>query len=136
MLNVFDRFTGAGDRNWSAELLKLYGDLQHEADQRRKAEEAKRVAGTSPSLALVRYVGTYSDPLFGEVVVGIDSGKLRVRYGTAYSGPLEHWHYDTFRAAWDAAWRGTALVTFVLDANGRPATLRAFGGSFRRPAEQ
>lgn len=135
MLDVFDRYTGAGGRDWSAELLKLYGDMQHEADERRKAEEAKRVTGTSPSLPLDRYAGTYADPLFGEVIVSIESGKLRVRRGTAYAGPLEHWNYDTFRARWDAAWRGTALMTFAVDANGRPATLRAFGGTFRRAPE-
>jgi CubicO group peptidase (beta-lactamase class C family) len=136
MLDVFDRYTGGSGRNWSAELLKLYGDMQREADQRRQAEAARRVTGTSPSLALDRYAGTYSDPLFGEIVVSSDSGTLRLRYGTAYSGPLEHWHYDTFRATWDAAWRGTALVTFQLDAGGRPATARVLGGTFRRAAEQ
>ena len=135
MLNVFDRFTGAGDRDWSAELMKLYGDLQNEADERRKAEEAKRVTGTSPSLALDRYAGTYTDALFGDVVISLDGGKLRARYGTAYSGVLEHWNYDTFRATWDAAWRGTALLTFGLDANGQPATVRGFGGTFRRKTD-
>ena len=34
-------------------------------------------------------------------------------YGTAYVGTLEHWHYDTFQARWNAAWRGTSLVNFV-----------------------
>jgi CubicO group peptidase (beta-lactamase class C family) len=135
MLNVFDRFTGVSERNWSAELLKLYGDMEHEADQRRKAEAAKRVAGTSPSLVLDRYAGRYTDPLFGDVIVGLEGGTLRLRYGTAYTGPLEHWHYDTFRATWEAPWRGTALVTFGLDANGRPATLRVLGGTFRRTTE-
>ena len=42
----------------------------------------------------------------------------------AFVGTLEHWHYDTFRATWDAAWRGTELVTFVLDADGQPAASR------------
>ena len=132
MLNVFDRFTGAGERDWSSELLKFYGDLEKEGDERRKTEEAKRVIGTSPSLALDRYAATYSDPLFGEIVVSVDGGTLRARYGTAYTGVLEHWHFDSFRARWDAAWRGTALVTFVLDASGQPTTVRAFGGTFRR----
>jgi CubicO group peptidase (beta-lactamase class C family) len=135
MLNVFDRFTGHADRDWSAELLTLYGNLQKEADERRRKEEGRRVAGTSPSLPLAQYAGTYSDPLYGDVVVSVDSKGLRARYGTAYNGALEHWNYDTFRAAWDARWRGTALITFVLDANGEPTTLQAMGARFRRKEE-
>jgi CubicO group peptidase (beta-lactamase class C family) len=135
MLNVFDRFTGAGERDWSADLLKLYADLQAEADAKRKAEEGKRVAGTSPTLPLARYAGTYSDPLHGNALVTIADGRLRVRYGSALDGRLEHWHYDTFRAKWDAEWRGTALVTFSLDENGEPAVLDALGARFmRQPA--
>jgi len=135
MLNVFDRFTGAGERDWSVELQKLYGDLQRESDERRRKEESRRVAGTNPSLPPARYAGIYSDPLHGDVVVTEEAGRLRARYGTAYVGTLEHWNYDTFRARWDAAWRGTALVTFTLDSGGEPATLQALGARFRRKAE-
>jgi len=135
MLNVFDRYIGGASRDWSAELLTLYTGLQKEADERRATEESRRVAGTSPSLPLARYAGTYSDPLYGDVVVSLDAGRLRAQYGTAYSGALEHWNYDTFRANWDAWWRGSALVTFVLDATGSPATLQALGGHFDRKDE-
>ena len=135
MLNVFDRYTGGGSRDWSAELLGLYAGLQKDADDRRAKEEGRRVTGTSPSLALERYAGTYSDPLYGDVVVSLEGGRLRAQYGTAYAGALEHWNYDTFRAKWDARWRGTALVTFVLDTNGQPATLQALGARFRRKDE-
>ena len=136
MLNVFDRAVGAATRDWSAELLALYGDLQKQAEDARKKEEGRRVMGTSPSLALGRYAGTYTDPLYGDVVVTVEQGRLHARYGTAFSGALEHWHYDTFRAKWDAAWRGTTLVTFALDPRGRPNTLEAMGARFTRKAEE
>ena len=132
MLNVFDRHTGAGERDWSAELLKLYAELESEAEAQRRKQESRRVAGTSPSLPLARYAGTYADPLYGEVAVTLDGNRLRARYGTAYAGTLEHWNYDTFRARWDAAWRGTALLTFVVNASGEPATLEAMGLRFTR----
>jgi CubicO group peptidase (beta-lactamase class C family) len=135
MLNVFDRLTGAGERDWSAELLALYGTLQKEAEEKRLKEEGRRVLGTSPSLALDRYVGTYTDPLHGDVVVTSDAGGLRAQYGGAFAGPLEHWHYDTFRAKWDAAWRGTALLTFVLDAGGQVSRLETMGARFARRPE-
>ena len=41
---------------------------------------------------------------------------------------------NTFRATWDAAWRGKAAITFVLDGDGKPARLETMGASFaRRP---
>jgi CubicO group peptidase (beta-lactamase class C family) len=135
MLNVFDRFIGGDGRDWSADLLKLYGDLQAKADEDRRKAESERVAGTSPSLALGRYAGTYSDPLYGDIVVTLDGDRLRARYGTAFVGPLEHWNYDTFRGRWNAAWRGTELLTFVLDAKGEPTTLKATGATFTRKTE-
>jgi len=135
MLNVFDRFNGGSARDWNADLLKLYGDLQKQAEEERKKEESRRVAGTSPSLALGKYAGTYTDPLYGDVLVTLENGHLRARYGTAFDGPLEHWNYDTFRAKWAAEWRGTSLLTFVLDAHGEPTTLQAMGARFaqRKP---
>ena len=136
MLNVFDRFIGppstAASRDWSAELLKLYADLQAQADERRKMQQGSRVTGTSPTLPLARYAGTYSHPLRGDIVVTLDGDRLLARYGTAYAGALEHWHYDTFRAKWEAGWRGTALMTFGLDENGRPGRLEALGARFSR----
>jgi hypothetical protein len=136
MLDVFDRFTGAPARDWSADLLALYGDLQKEADERRRKEESRRVAGTSPALPLERYAGTYDNPLHGDVIVTHEGGRLRARYGTAFNGALEHWHYDTFRAKWDAAWRGTALLTFAIDADGRPSGLKALGATFTRRQDE
>ncbi len=140
MLNVFDRYgasAGASHRDWSAELLALYGGLQKEADERQQKLERRRVTGTSPTLPLARYAGTYSDPLYGDVVVTLDGDRLRARYGTAYAGALEHWNYETFRARWDARWRGSALVTFVLDASGQVARIEAMGARFaRREAPQ
>jgi hypothetical protein len=136
MLDVFDRHIGRIDRDWSTDLRKLYADIQRESDERRRKQEGRRVTGTSPSLPLEKYAGVYSDALHGDVVITHEGGRLRARYGSAFVGPLEHWHYDTFRATWDAAWRGTALVTFHLDAAGEPARLESMGSRFGRVRER
>ena len=81
------------------------------------------MAGTRPSLPLASYAGTYTDPLYGDFIVTIEGDRLKASYGGAHAGTLEHWHFDTFQAKWAAAWRGTALVTFVLDDQGRPAAV-------------
>jgi hypothetical protein len=75
--------------------------------------------------------GTYIDPLHGTVQITRTDQGLRIRYGRV-DGPLEHWHYDTFRARSDDEWRGTARVTFRLGADGSVASLEARGGEFRR----
>jgi hypothetical protein len=116
-------------------LLKLYGDRRADAEAKDKPEQSRRVMKTSPSLPLARYAGRYSDPLHGDIMVTLGGNRLRARYGTAFDGPLEHWHYDTFRAKWDAEWHGTGLLTFALDEEGQPASLYAFGAQFTRKAD-
>lgn len=133
MYTVFDRYGGGPDHEWSAAFLKLYEDVKKEADEARKKDEGIRISGTSPSLPLAEYVGTYRDPLHGDVDVTMASGALRLRYGTGFVGSLTHWHFNTFRANWTADWRPPALVTFVLDAGGRPTSVELMGARFTRP---
>jgi CubicO group peptidase (beta-lactamase class C family) len=132
MYTVFDRYAGRQDRDWSAEFLKLYGDLKREADAERTKKEALRVPGTTPSLPVARFAGTYREPLHGDVQVTADRDGLRLEYGSAFVGALDHWHYNTFRAKWNAAWRAPELVNFVLDADGQPSTLEMLGARFSR----
>jgi CubicO group peptidase (beta-lactamase class C family) len=133
MYTVFDRYAGQSDRDWSADLLKLYGDVRKRQDQARSRMESQRVKGTTPSLPLEKYAGTYVDPLRGEIVVAPDGEALKVRYGSGFVGRLEHWHYNTFRAVWEADWRGTGLFNFVLSAaNGTPVAIEYQDGRFAR----
>jgi CubicO group peptidase (beta-lactamase class C family) len=135
MYTVFDSYSGRSGHDWSAEFLKLYGGLRQKQEEARAKKEGLRVTGTSPSLPLERFAGDYSDPLYGDVQVTSDARGLHLRYGTAYVGTLEHWHYNTFRATWAAAWRRPELVNFALDADGLPATLELLGGRFSRKPE-
>ena len=132
MYTVFDRYAGRSDRDWSADLLKLYDDLRRQGVEARVKAEAARVTGTSPSLPLQQYAGVYSDPLYGEVKVALEAGALRLQYGVGFVGTLEHWHYNTFRAKWSAAWRDAELVNFVLDSEGRSSRLEMMGHRFAR----
>jgi CubicO group peptidase (beta-lactamase class C family) len=139
MYTVFDlwspdeggRATPVAGRDWSGELLKLYGEIQARADSARARQEAQRVTGTRPTLPLDRYAGTYADSLYGTVTVSHDRGQLTLRRGSR-TATLEHWHYDTFRARWTNAWQGTSMATFVLGARGTPDRLEMAGATFRR----
>jgi hypothetical protein len=137
MSTVFDRYAGRSDRDWSESLLALYGEQTRRAEGARTQVEAQRVTGTQPSLALEKYAGTYKDPLRGTVTVALEDGALVLRYGPGFVGRLEHWHFNTFRAMWAAAWRQPALVNFVLSAtSARPDTLELMGGRFARVADR
>ncbi|MGE0363082.1 MAG: serine hydrolase [Vicinamibacterales bacterium] len=132
MYTVFDRYLGQPARDWSAEFRGLYGELARTAAAERARAEAARVTGTSPTLPLDRYAGSYRSPVFGTVTVTREGAGLHLRYGTGFSGSLEHWHYDTFRAVWEARWRGTSPATFSLDARGRVASVTTSGVTFAR----
>ncbi|HEX5818819.1 MAG TPA: serine hydrolase [Gemmatimonadales bacterium] len=136
MWKTFDVLLGAPERDWSRELLALYGARRARADSARRAVEAARVTGTSPSLPLDRYAGRYEHPVWGDIEISAASGTLRLRAGTnpMTAGPLEHWHYDTFRAALGDGRDAPMLATFALDARGTPAQLTLMGERFARTA--
>jgi CubicO group peptidase (beta-lactamase class C family) len=132
MYSVFDRYAGRSGHDWSAEFLKLYAGLRKDAEAERAKKDALRVRGTSPSVPLQKLAGAYTDPLHGGVTVTYNSNNLSIQYGSAFVGTLEHWHHDTFRAVWKAAWRDPVLVTFRLDEDGHPNALEMMHATFTR----
>ena len=127
MYRVFDLYAARAARDWSTEVQALYGTLEQKAATAERAQAATRVRDTKPTLPLDRYVGMYADSLNGEVQVTMQSGVLRARWGKAYTGSLEHWHYDTFRARWEDPRTSSFPITFTIDASGTVAGLRAGG---------
>jgi len=73
------------------------------------------VTGTTPSLPLAQYAGTYRHPAWGDLTVTVEDGKLFARYGTEFVGPLEHVQYDAFRARWQNPARGADYLNFTID---------------------
>jgi CubicO group peptidase (beta-lactamase class C family) len=133
MLSVFDRYLGRSGRDWSTDLRALYAERKKEADDALAKTAAARHTGTRPSLELARYAGHYLDPRATAVDVSLENGALRLAFGRGHAR-LEHWHYDTFRVVWDAAWRDPELVTFRLDDAGDAARLEMAPLSFVREA--
>lgn len=120
MYKVFDAYLGGNtQKDWAGDLLKTMKDLQEQGRAAAKKQEEARVLNTQPSLALEKYVGTYKSDLYGEVKITNEGGKLKVRFGPAFVSELEHWHYDTFRAAFRGAGVSKAFVTFGLNAQGK-----------------
>jgi CubicO group peptidase (beta-lactamase class C family) len=137
MLKAFDLQLGDTGRNWSEELLGLYRGFAAEADSARAEREAQRSTGTRPSLPLSHYVGTYTHPVWGDLVVSEIGDGLAARIGAERQlrGPLTHWHYDTFRIQLGDGRSDPDWVQFLLGRDGTAAELR-FGADgetvFRR----
>ncbi|HEY6400000.1 MAG TPA: serine hydrolase, partial [Blastocatellia bacterium] len=124
-LRIIDAFMGGEAKDWSASHLKTMKSFEAQGKAAEKKRNDERVKDTKPSLALDKYAGIYQDEMYGDVKVEQDeSGKLLVRYGNAFMGDLEHWHYDTFQAVWRDRTLGKSLITFTLNAQGKVEAAR------------
>ena len=123
MYTVFDRYLGGATHDWSAEMLDLYRGLEREQRAEDDASLANRVRGTSPSLALGEYAGTYADSLYGTATVRLEHGALVLETTPLMTADLEAWNYDTFLARYRNGWEGHDLVTFRLGPNGKVSAL-------------
>jgi CubicO group peptidase (beta-lactamase class C family) len=119
MYRVVDAYLGQPPRDWNKGFLKVARERQEQWDAAQRKLEEARIPGTAPSLSLEKYAGAYTHEAYGGATVREEDGKLVLRYGSAFIGDLKHWHYDTFQATWRDHLRGTAQVTFTLQAQGK-----------------
>lgn len=126
--DIIDRYlVGAPTKDWNAEALQQMARITAAQQAAARRLDSTRVRGTSPSLALEKYAGTYTDPMYGDVTVGAASGGLSLRW-QSFSVPLEHWHFNTFRGTLPGGTPlGNAMVTFQLDAEARPSAVEVQG---------
>ncbi len=125
MLKVFDLYTDAPARDWSTDLLKVYREAKEAQDKAMAEQEKKRVANTRPSLPMQAYTGTYLHPVWGDIVVTEQKGKLKIRFGVGAQneGNLEHWNYDSFRVKFGDGRYGWTLFQFSLAPDGTVANV-------------
>jgi Domain of unknown function (DUF3471) len=119
----------APKRDWNAEAVDQISRNKAAAEEERKKVDAARAANTRMSLPMTGYAGTYSDKLYGDIVVSEENGKLVMRFGPSpnFVADLEHWHYDTFQIKWrpSVAYNfPRGFVTFTIDKNGKTDELK------------
>lgn len=128
MYRVFDAYLGVPERNWSSEMLEMMRGFQEQGKTAMKKTEEARVKGTTPSLPLTKYVGTYENELYGEGRITHKDGMLVLHFNPAHTGDLEHWNYDTFRLTWHDPFvesvAGKPFVTFVLNVKAEVAEVK------------
>lgn len=119
MYKIFDFYLSAPQRDWSSEMLKTTKNLEEQSKTAEKKAESERVQGTSPSVSLDKYAGTFQSDMYGEAKVGFENEKLVLHFGPNYTGDLTHWNYDTFRVTWRDPMQGKGFVNFRLNRQGK-----------------
>ncbi len=101
--------------DWIARFSAPSAQFDEAAFERRL--DSARVRGTSPSLPLDRYAGTYRDAWYGDVTIAQEGAGLVIRFShsPAYTGDLTHWHHDTFRVRFRVRNVPDAWVQFQLN---------------------
>jgi CubicO group peptidase (beta-lactamase class C family) len=118
MLKTFDLHLKRPARDWSAQMRARQDSAQARAIAM-QGQTPARVPNTKPSLPLSGYVGTYADSAYGVVNVTESNGTLSLVFGPTWRGPLEHYHFDTFRVKFDTPILPPVPVTFRLNAAGK-----------------
>jgi CubicO group peptidase (beta-lactamase class C family) len=140
--DVIDAYLVGPERAWSKAdkwdlWLELGGpDQIFRARREQKAElDKSRVTGTTPSLPLEKYAGSYEMELYGRLQVNHAANRLSVQFGD-HAAELMHWQDDMFygRAVVEPFldW----LVKFQVDALGRVTGLEIVHVGWQEPDER
>jgi len=96
---ILDSFLSSDTTDWSRIFLDF--DKKGKEDQLREEKEdlEARISGTSPTLPLTAYAGTYRSSVYGDVQVIVQDSILKMSFVQTpiFHSPLEHWQYNTFR---------------------------------------
>jgi CubicO group peptidase (beta-lactamase class C family) len=120
MFELLDHYLGQPAADWPAKFLAYKQQRVQDALKAYKAVAAKP-AKAGPSLPLAHYVGTYSDPWYGNIDIVQTKTGLSIDFKSTprMGGALEHWQYDSFITRFDDKTIEPAYVTFGLNADGR-----------------
>lgn len=116
---TIDAFMGVNQgKNWSDELLARTNSRE-QSDTRISDRIASQIQGTKPSLPLEKYTGTYRSAIYGNIIISLENGKLKMNleHSPELSSTLKHFHYDVFEIIWDQeqAWFQFGTVKFNTD---------------------
>jgi len=133
MFKAFDLWVfNDNSQDWSNKFFGLYSKLKNDASNKEKENDAKRVLGTKPSLALTEYVGKYNNDAFGEAEVSLRDGTLFLTYPNSNELKLEHWNYDYFKGTYNHFWWDKSGIQFFLDNDGKVSQFDMDGMVYKR----
>ena len=129
--HLIDEFLQMPQQDWPAHFAKVADQFRAMGSRAEEAERNPKHPNTQPTHELAAYAGTYRNKAYGDVVVSLEGGQLKMRM-YSFSGPLTHFQYDTFVA--DLADFGNARLLFSLDDSGDVSKVSMDGIEFERVA--
>lgn len=104
------------------EAVERWKESRERFRERQDRAEAERIPGTTPSLPLDAYTGTYGGPMYGDATITLEDGHLvlSILPNPDLVADLEHLHLDTWIIRWrkELAWFGKGTAQFIPDASG------------------
>lgn len=98
---IIDRLLGLPSAGMLARHLEVERKSFASEDAAKAEGATDRKKDTKPAHALADYVGDYVHPGYGRLKVALGAdGRLTLAYN-GFVTPLEHWHYEVFRAPAD-----------------------------------
>ncbi|MDE2782083.1 MAG: serine hydrolase [Gemmatimonadota bacterium] len=122
---IIDRLEEGEGLPWHENMLKVFNEFMDQQRAAAREVEESRAEGTSTTLPVAEYAGTYANDMYGEIAVTEDGGVLSASFGAGYHGSLEHWHYDTFRISWGGGAEPREFLRFEIGTDGKVAVLHA-----------
>jgi CubicO group peptidase (beta-lactamase class C family) len=132
MFKAFDYFSLGGNTDWSKDFMTLYNGIHAKGEKAEKDYEGKRVLGTHPTLDIKSYAGTYTDPLYGSVIITANGDKLSFNINQFITAEASCWNYDTFRGPYARKEYGKVTATFNIDEVGKIAAVTIDGLAFAK----
>lgn len=124
---IIDKLLGLPQQDWKNRGLNQ--DKGHWAGRAARIKERTdaRIIGTKPSMDIAAISGLYRCPLFGDIRILEENGKLTIDFvhSPQLKARLSHWHNDTYQMEWieEQAWFEFGTVQIQKDNNGQPSGL-------------
>jgi len=117
---IINQYIKKDMRDWSSVYLERSRSSNGHRDQVDERRNARK-SGTQPSLEIKEMMGTYYDPMYGDITISENGSELRIAFADApaLGATLAHWHYDTYEIKWDEehAWFDFGTVSITTDNN-------------------
>lgn len=114
---VIDRLLGLSHTLWSERYRKDYLNLKTQEKKAKDSVNATQVKNTVPSHALQAYVGNYTNPIYGDIAIELQSNQLVFVFRKQRS-LLFHFHYDQFITKEDKTDKPDFKFNFLTNSKG------------------
>lgn len=115
-LQFFDMYFDKPNQDWSQQLLVK----ANEPEVKKNTDEE-----VYPPMPLSAYVGTYTNPIYGNVEIEIDQGKLSLIFKKGgFKFTLDHLNRDSFAFRWPPIEEGPLTVFFEADEHAKIASMQ------------